>query len=157
MYDKLMTKRLAKKEVEGIIRLIIISLPILILICIANAIGGSTFIILLLVIIVYSIWYNDKKKKERILCLEKRKKERIAYLTNKYHDQEIVNRIMDEKFWQGQTSEQLIDSIGTPLDIDEKILKTKKTEIWKYHSDGRNRFRIRITLEQDIVVGWDKR
>lgn len=141
-----MTKKLAKKEIEGIVWLIIIGLPILIVINFANTIGWPIFIIILIVIILSSIQYRDKKKKER-----------IAYLTNKYHNKEIVNRIISKTFWQGQTSEQLIDSLGNPLDVDEKILKTKKREIWKYHSDGRNRFRLRITLEQDIVVAWHQR
>ena len=155
-----MTKRFTKKEIEGLSCLIVIGLPILIVIGFANAIGGSNLIIILIVIIIYGICHSDKKKKERILYLEKverKKKERIAYLTDKYHDKEIVNRIIKGYFWQGQTSEQLIDSLGNPLDVDEKILKTKKKEIWKYNSDGMNRFRLRITLEQDIVVGWDKR
>ncbi len=141
-----MTKRLTKKEMEGIVWLIIIGLPILLIMNFVNAIGWSIFIIIVIVIIVFSIKHQNKKKKEK-----------IAYLTSKYHDEEIVNRIMGKIIWQGQTSEQLIDSLGNPLDIDEKILKTKKKEIWKYHSDGRNRFRLRITLEQDLVVGWDKR
>lgn len=33
---------------------------------------------------------------------------------------------MKQSFWQGQTSEQLLDSLGNPKDIDVKILKTKK-------------------------------
>ena len=51
----------------------------------------------------------------------------------------------------------LIDSLGQPQDIDTKVLKTKKKEIWKYNHNGGNRFGLRITLDNDIVVGWDQK
>jgi hypothetical protein len=51
----------------------------------------------------------------------------------------------------------LLDSLGHPADIDEKVLKTKKKEIWKYHHMGGNRFGLRITLELNQVVGWDEK
>ena len=64
---------------------------------------------------------------------------------------------MNKNFWQGQTAEQLIDSLGRPEDIDQKILKTKKKEIWKYNHQGGNRYGLRITLDNDHVVGWDQK
>jgi len=82
---------------------------------------------------------------------------RIKYIKSKYPDPEIAKRILAGHIWQGQTSEQLIDSIGWPLDIDRKVLKTKKKEIWKYNSQGKNRYGLRITLENDVVIGWDKK
>jgi len=75
----------------------------------------------------------------------------------KYQDDEIVQSIMNRSFWQGQTSEQLRDSLGNPVDIDEKILKTKKKEIWKYNPQGGNRFGLRITLDDDVVIGWEQK
>tara|TARA_Y100000782_G_scaffold36115_1_gene40417 strand:+ start:43681 stop:43917 length:237 start_codon:yes stop_codon:yes gene_type:complete len=75
----------------------------------------------------------------------------------KYHDEKIVNALMDKSFWQGQTAEQLMDSLGKPQDIDQKVLKTKKKEIWKYNHRGSNRYGLRITLDNDIVVGWDQK
>jgi len=60
-------------------------------------------------------------------------------------------------FWQGQTPEQLVDSIGHPVDVDKKVLKTKSKEVWKYNQTGKGRFSLRITIENDLVVGWDKK
>ncbi len=83
------------------------------------------------------------------------KKKRREYLLLKYGDLNIVNMIMNKMFWQGQNEEQLIDSLGKPLNIDEKILKTKRKEIWKYNQTGKGRYGLRITLENGFVVGWD--
>ena len=60
------------------------------------------------------------------------KKRREALLA-KYGDAEIVNMIMKKMFWQGQTPAQLIDSLGSPVDIDKKGMKTKTREVWKYN------------------------
>ena len=87
--------------------------------------------------------YNKKKRREALL--------------KKYGDADVVTRIMKKMFWQGQTHEQLRDSLGRPLDTDEKVLKTKTKEIWKYNRVGKNRYGLRITLENGIVVGWDEK
>ncbi len=84
-------------------------------------------------------------------------KQRRKTLLAKYGDQAIVDMIMRRTMWQGQTEEQLIDSLGRPVDVDQKVLKTKTKEIWKYNRTGRNRFGLRITLENGVVVGWDKK
>ncbi|STY31401.1 Uncharacterised protein [Legionella wadsworthii] len=78
-------------------------------------------------------------------------------LRNKYKEERTVKKILQREIWKGETSEQLLDSLGTPKDIDQKILKTKKKEIWKYDQQGTNRFGLKITLENDIVVGWEKK
>jgi len=62
-------------------------------------------------------------------------------------------RIMQHSFWEGQTSEQLIDSLGNPLSVDQKIFKSNKREVWKYNRKGSNRYGLRITLDGDTVVG----
>lgn len=85
-----------------------------------------------------------------------RKKRRNALLA-KYGDAEIVDRIMKKMFWQSQTSEQLVDSLGKPVDVDRKVMKTKTKEVWKYNETGKGRYGLRITLEDDVVIGWDKK
>lgn len=92
--------------------------------------------------IAFSI-HSDKKRREQLLA--------------KYGDPKIVEMIMSRKFWQGQTQEQLIDSLGRPADIDQKVLKSKVKETWKYNQKGRNRFGLRIIVENNIVVGWDQK
>ncbi|WP_321323532.1 hypothetical protein [Thiomicrorhabdus sp.] len=82
---------------------------------------------------------------------------RREHLMEKYKNKEIVDLIMSKSFWQGQNEEQLIDSLGKPLDIDQKVLKTKTKEVWKYHQTAKNRYSLKITLENGLVVGWEQK
>jgi hypothetical protein len=36
-------------------------------------------------------------------------------------------------------------------------MKTKRREIWKYGRMGGNRYSLRVTLEQGVVVGWEEK
>jgi hypothetical protein len=36
-------------------------------------------------------------------------------------------------------------------------LKTKRKAVWKYAHRGGNRYGLRITVENNAVVGWDER
>src|SRR5207249_11873632 len=70
---------------------------------------------------------------------------------------ETCFRILAHQLWIGQTQEQLREALGKPVDIDEKVLKTKRREVWKYDQTGTNRFNTRVTLDNGIVTGWDRK
>lgn len=57
---------------------------------------------------------------------KKKYAERQQHLLQKYQDPELVTLLLNGNIWVNQTSEQLIDSLGNPIDIDQKVLKTKK-------------------------------
>lgn len=78
-------------------------------------------------------------------------------LLKKYKNPEVVRRILKGSFWQGQSSEQLIDALGEAKNIDRKILKSKCREVWKYRRTGKNRYSLRIFLEDGFVVGWEEK
>ena len=61
------------------------------------------WVIIFIVIVVVFNWYTTKKRRE--------------YLTNKYQNHQLVEKMMKKMFWQGQTEEQLFDSLGKPADI----------------------------------------
>ncbi len=82
-------------------------------------------------------------------------RQRRKQLTEKYGAPEIARRIMKRVLWQGETQEQLLEALGTPEDIDQKILKTKSKEVWKYRPSGKNRFGLKVTPDDGIVVAWD--
>lgn len=84
-------------------------------------------------------------------------KRRVEYLRMKYGSDALVQHILQHHFWQGQTSEQLLDALGNPVSVDKVVLKTRKREIWKYNRRGVNRFGLRVTLDDDIVVGWNEK
>ena len=79
---------------------------------------------------------------------------RLAALTGKFGPENAA-RVMRGEIWQGQTAEMLVEALGKPADIDEKVLKTKTRHIYKYRPMGANRYRLRITLENGLVVGWE--
>ena len=78
-------------------------------------------------------------------------------LLAKYGDSLLVSRIMRRQVCEGMTEEQVVESIGRPIDVDRRVLKTKQSETWKYQRTGKNRYRLRILMENGRVVGWDKK
>ena len=75
----------------------------------------------------------------------------------KYKDEKMVDMIMSKRIWEGMTREQLIDSWGRPVEVDERVLKSKVALVYKYGRTGKNAFRERVKLDDDVVVGWDQR
>ena len=68
---------------------------------------------------------------------------------------QIVNAILSESIWRGQSHEQLIDSLGNPESFDKEVLKTKTKETWKYYKIRKNQFALKVFLENNLVIGWD--
>ena len=107
---------------------------------------------ILLAGLVYFLIRNEKKEKaKRLAELAARR----AELVTKYGDETIADNIMNQRIFIGETAEMLTDSLGNPAAKDNQVLKTKTKEPWKYRPTGRNQYRTRITLENDVVVGWD--
>jgi hypothetical protein len=83
---------------------------------------------------------------------------RRAELIQKYADDaDLVERIVMGFYWRGQTAGQLIDSLGNPADIDARIVKGRRREVWKYHQADGNRYRLLIALENELVIDWEER
>lgn len=101
------------------------------------------WIILIIIIFAFIIYASNKAKRERLM--------------KKYNDEKLVDKLMSGSFWQGQTKDELIDSLGNPSDIDEQVLKTKIKETWKYQKTGNNRYALKIFIENEVVIGWNKK
>jgi hypothetical protein len=84
-------------------------------------------------------------------------RQRRRHLIERYGDPEIARRIMKGILWQGETQEQLLESLGRPEDTDEKVLKTKTKQVWKYRPTAKNRFGLKVTLDDGVVVGWEQK
>jgi hypothetical protein len=54
---------------------------------------------------------------------------RRADLAARFGD-EICSRILSHEIWLGQTTEQVRESLGEPVDVDIKVMKTKSREVW---------------------------
>lgn len=98
----------------------------------------------------------DSRRAQKALEKEQeRLRLRIEFYTKKYGDRQVGTRIAMGHVWQGETADQLRDSMGAPEDVDQKVMKAKIREVWKYRRTGVNRYAVKITLENDVVVGWD--
>jgi hypothetical protein len=105
---------MTKSDASGLGLFIVLGLILLRANAIYEAMGLVVPLIILIAMIVAIVW-----------CAVYQKKKRLEYLPGKYGDEAIVQLIVQHKFWQGQTSEQLIDSVGKPVSIDTKIFKTE--------------------------------
>lgn len=76
---------------------------------------------IIFIIIIFSV--------SKSFATKQAKEARKRFIYNKYGNAETAEKIINEKVWVGQTKEQLCDSWGKPLDIDESVLKTKTKEI----------------------------
>lgn len=127
--------------------------------------AGIIIVIIIIGLYGFVRWTNNREAKKRAerqarLAQEKAEQEtefakRKAELLIRYNDEEIVQKIMDKTLWKGATSEMVRDVLGEPIAVDEKVLKTKSKQIWKYDPIGRGQYATRITIENDVVVGWD--
>ena len=85
-------------------------------------------------------------------------------LMNKYNDKKLVDKLMNKMIWQGQTEDQLIDSIGRPTHIEQEDLMTKAQKSWKYEQAKSGRIAwcstssptFTVTIENGKVLGWDR-
>ena len=149
-----MAKKISKKETEGYFALAIVVGCVWLAVKFTEALGGIENLLIIggiLVALYVAYKFLSWRNRKRNIAQKRRK------LLSKYGDNEVVEKLMNQTIWQGQTNEQVVESLGIAEDIDQKVLKTKKKEIWKYGSEGGNRYRLRITLENDIVVGWENR
>src|ERR1700722_15039752 len=99
----------------------IIGLPIYAVGKAGDAVGwpvllGGAFAVLL-AIHFYRRAQANAAEAERVKAIDARR----AELLSKYRDSDIVEQIMGGLYWQGQSVDQLRDSLGDPVDIDEKV------------------------------------
>ena len=141
-----MAKRTSKADSALIGLLIVVGLPIFLVSKVVDSVGWVLPLIAVAVVIGLIVWHQQEKKRKR-----------LEYLRAKYKDEDVVQKIVAGYIWQGQSEEQLRDSLGEPVAVDRAVLKTKTKETWKYHQSGTNRFGLRITVENGHVIGWDKK
>jgi hypothetical protein len=68
---------------------------------------------------------------------------------------DVARRIVAAQVWRGQTEEMLVEALGRPIDVDDKLMATRLRRVFKYLPLGGNRFAIRIILDNGVVVGWE--
>jgi hypothetical protein len=134
---------------------LVLGTPIYVVMKLGESVGWSSLIgwsiALLVVYTLFNAWRRIACEQERRAALEARR----GYLMDKYCNGRLVELILNSKLWEQQTAEQLRDSLGDPDDVDEKVMKSKRRETWKYFPAGANRFALRVVVENGLVTGWD--
>lgn len=140
-----MVRRSSSAEASLLVLAIVIGLPVYLAMKVIDVTGWVLPVVMVVVIIGLVIASRANKRRKRLEVLRRK------------YPEEIVQRILGGQIWQGQTEEQLIDAIGSPAEVDTKVLKTMQREIWKYGRISAKRFRLRITVENGMVAGWDQK
>ena len=138
-----MARRSSSAEASLIVLVIVIGLPIYLAMKVIDVTGWIVPLVVIVAIVALVMASQVSKRRKR-----------IEELRRKYPE-DIVQRILAGQIWQGQTEGQLIDALGSPAEVDRKVLKTMRREIWKYGRMSARRFRLRITVENGTVAGWD--
>jgi hypothetical protein len=89
-----------------------------------------------------------------VLLVVNQRKVRHQKLADRFRSSEVASAIMRREIWQGMTADMLRESRGKPDEQEKSVLKTKTKETWKYGKTGKNRFRLRVMIENGLVVGW---
>ena len=154
-----MSRRMSISEARllgGLVSLgLVVGLPIYLLHELVQSVGWPTLVGSVSALILFCLVVSAVSRSVEAARIRAELEARRAELQRKYASEAIVGRIINGDVWQGQTAEQLRDSLGPPVDVDERVLKSKTRHVWKYRPIGTRRFSLRVTLENDAVVGWD--
>ena len=113
--------------------------------------GGALFLILLGGFVFVVLWSSAAKKRAAQCAID----ERFADLSERF-GAEAATDIIDGLYWQGGTSEMVVEALGEPEDVKEKVYKTKTKTTYFYQQIAKNRFALKIHFEDGVVVGWDE-
>lgn len=138
-----MARRSSSAEASLIVLAIVVGLPTYLAMKVVDVTGWIVPLVVIVTTIALVMARRASKRRKRIEELRKK------------YPEDIVQRILAGQIWQGQTENQLIEALGSPAEVDRKVLKTMRREIWKYGRMSARRFRLRITVENGTVTGWD--
>lgn len=82
---------------------------------------------------------------------------RLAEITARQEaeaQREHVRRTAAARIYKGMTKQQLLDEFGEPAAAEEKALKKATKHVFKYFPQGKGRFRLKVVLEDGVVVSW---
>lgn len=86
---------------------------------------------------------------------EGRARLRFDYLEARF-GRSIAQAIWAHRYWQGATTEMIIESLGAPADVKEHVLKTKTKTTYCYRPIDPRRYALKVHFENGVVVGWDE-
>ncbi len=96
----------------------------------------------------------QKKKDADALAAKLAFEQRWLSLCQRFGE-ENARAILANRFWQGATVDAILESLGRPTDVDESVMKARTKHVFKYYPTGANRYGLRLTFEDGVLVGWD--
>ena len=87
---------------------------------------------------------------------ERQRNERWTYLCHRYGE-ENAHKVWNGQIWLGCTVDLMIEILGQPFAVDQKVLKTKTSRTFKYRPIGASRYALRVYAEDDEVTGWEEK
>ncbi len=163
--DRLLTKGTTRRhrrassatKPSGCGRLIGILLVIYLLIAVFRNISAAHLSLIIVVLVIITgafFWSKRKRAADAAAAEEAARQARTSELLERF-GAENTRRILDGELWVGATSEMVMAMLGPPSRLEERILKTKTKTVYKYFQTGLNRFALRVTLDDGVVVKWD--
>lgn len=58
---------------------------------------------------------------------------------------------------RGQTRSSLIQDFGHPEKVDVTVTAKGRKEVLKFFATGSNRYRLKVTVENGVVTGWESK
>jgi len=108
-------------------------------------------------LIVIQQYYERRRARRLDSARLEAVRQRGVALLEKYRDPIVANEIIAGGIWRDMTKEQLLDAWGHPAYVETKVMNTKVVETYKFGRVCANQFQRRVTLENDIVVAWEKK
>jgi hypothetical protein len=94
------------------------------------------------------------EEQQRALLAERQRAARWQQLCATFGEPAAL-RIVNGRIWVGQGRDMLVAALGEPRTSKQRVLKTKTKEVWSYWPDDRGRHRLKIDLEDHVVIGWE--
>jgi hypothetical protein len=81
-------------------------------------------------------------------------RDRDRFIREHFGESPYLSDILNRRIRVGMSEDELIASWGSPIEVDERVLKTKVVHTYKYAQVSARTFRQRVKLEDGLVVGW---
>jgi hypothetical protein len=112
--------------------------------------------VIVLILGVVALWWahdalsNWRKRRAAQRAADERRLELV-----RIYGEPTTVRILSKTLREGDSEAVVVAMHGSPEDIHERVFKGKVANTYCYHPTGKNRYALRVKLENDIVVGWE--
>ncbi len=103
-------------------------------------------LVIVATVLILGIWWSKWSR-------AKRARERYTQLCDSFGE-EMANNIVAGQLWEGCPYAAMLEILGQPADVDEQVSKRKVKYTYKYYQTGKNRYRLRVLVENGEVTGW---